>query len=58
MSQVSCLVQGDVILEVRMVTFKNSGGKDWENDRCDPPVLFGKARCDYKFTFCFDKSTG
>ncbi|KAI0241422.1 hypothetical protein LSAT2_027674 [Lamellibrachia satsuma] len=58
MSQVSYLVQGDVILEVRMVTFKNSGGKDWTNDRCDPPVLFGNARCDHKFTFCFDTSTG
>ncbi|KAI0242124.1 hypothetical protein LSAT2_014841 [Lamellibrachia satsuma] len=56
--QVSCLVQGDAILQVRMVTFKNSGGKDWVNKRCDPSVLFGKARCDHKFTFCFDTFTG
>lgn len=54
LSQLVCLVQGSAILDVQMVSYKNTGGKDWNNDRCD--VL--RPACDHKFTFCFDHSSG
>ncbi|KAK2174331.1 hypothetical protein NP493_808g01000 [Ridgeia piscesae] len=49
------LVQGGAILNVQMVSYKNSGGKDWKNKPCD--YIF-HTECDHKFTFCFDRPSG
>ena len=45
-------------MEVKMVSYSNPDGTDWNDDYCDSSVLGKRWKCDLKFTFCFDKSTG
>ncbi|KAI0210365.1 hypothetical protein LSAT2_004874 [Lamellibrachia satsuma] len=56
--QMTSHVQGGAILEAQMVSYQNPDGTDWDYKNCDNGVLGKRWKCDLKFTFCFDKSTG